>query len=148
EPTTDCRSKVVIVQIRDAGAMRNGDGQTAGHEGIRKSGKTVQTLGEVMIHIERPLVEDAWAGTAETGCDCAGLRKTEVVLHLFIPGESDVGFAVVCVFHTRPPDLQNLLRIKVIVLDPAHDITALIRSAHAQRVRRVILPDVFVSSEE
>ena len=64
ETTTDGRSKVVSVQIGDAGAMRNGDGQTAGHEGIRKSGKTVETLSEVMIHIERPLVEDAWAGTA------------------------------------------------------------------------------------
>ena len=128
--------------------MRNGDGQTAGHEGIRKSGKTVETLREVMIHIERPLVEGAWAGTAETGCDRAGFRNTEVVLHLFIPGESDVGFAVVRVFHTRPPDLKNLFRIKIIVFDSAHDITALIRSAHAQRVRRVILPDVFVAGKD
>ena len=46
--------------------MRNGDGQTAAYVGICNSGKTVETLGEVMIHIERPLVEGARAGTAET----------------------------------------------------------------------------------
>src|ERR1700677_1897792 len=106
--------------------MRNGDGQTAGHEGIRKSGKTVEALGEVMIDIERPLLEDAPAGTAEAGCDRAGLRNTEVVLRLLIPGESDVGFAVVSVFHARPPDLQDLFRIKVVVFDATHEITALV----------------------
>ena len=68
ETTTDGRSKVVVVEIGDAGAMRNGDGQTAGHEGIRNPGKTVETFGEVVIRIERPLVERARAGTAETGC--------------------------------------------------------------------------------
>ena len=47
--------------------MRNGDGQTAAHPGIRNSGKSVETLGEVMIQIERPLVEGARAGSAETG---------------------------------------------------------------------------------
>ena len=29
--------------------MRNGDGQTSAHPGIRNPGKTVETLGEVMI---------------------------------------------------------------------------------------------------
>jgi RNA polymerase sigma factor (sigma-70 family) len=56
ETTTDCRSTVVVAEIGDAGAMRNGDGQTAAYPGIRNSGKTVETLGEVMIHKERPLV--------------------------------------------------------------------------------------------
>src|SRR5271170_4620422 len=106
--------------------MRNGDGQTAGHERIRKSGKTVETLGEVMIEIERPLFEGARAGTAETGCDRAGLRHAKVVLLLPIPSESDVGFAVVCVFHARPPDLQDPFRIKIVVFDSAEDITALV----------------------
>ncbi len=51
ETTTDCRSKVVVGVIGDAGAMRNGDGQTAAHPGIRNSCKTVEALGEVMIHV-------------------------------------------------------------------------------------------------
>jgi len=38
-----------VVVIGDAGAMRNGDGQTAAHVGIRNSGKTVETLSEVMV---------------------------------------------------------------------------------------------------
>ena len=49
ETSTDRRSKVAVVEIGDARAMRNGDGQTAGHVGIRESGKSVETLGEVMI---------------------------------------------------------------------------------------------------
>src|SRR5580700_232986 len=67
ETSPDRRSKVVVIVIGDTGTMRNGDGQTAGHVGIRNSGKTVETLGEVMIHIERLLVKGARAGTAETG---------------------------------------------------------------------------------
>src|SRR6202050_1991890 len=126
ETGTECRSKVAVVEIGDAGAMRNGDGQTAGHVRIRKSGRTVETLGEVVIRIKRPLVESARAGTAETGCGRAGLRNTEVVLPLLIPGQSDVGFAVVSVFHARPPDLQDLFRIKVVVFDATHEITALV----------------------
>ena len=51
ETTTDSRSKVVVGVIGDAGAMRNGDGQTAAHPGIRNSCKTVEALGEVMIHV-------------------------------------------------------------------------------------------------
>lgn len=73
--------------------MRNGDGQTSTHVGILNSGKRVETLGEVVIQIERPLVEGARAGSAETRCDRAGLGNTEVVLPLLIPRESDVGFA-------------------------------------------------------
>lgn len=46
---TDCRSKVVVRLVGDAGAMGNRDGQTAAHPGIRNPGKTVETLGEVMI---------------------------------------------------------------------------------------------------
>src|SRR3984885_13599731 len=126
ETTTDCRSKVAVVEIGDARAVRNGDGQTAGHEGICKSGKSVETLGEVMIGIERPKFEDARAGTAEAGCDGAGRRNTEGVLRLPIPSESDVGFAVVSVLHARPPDLHQLFRIKVVVFDAAHDIAALV----------------------
>ena len=72
ETTTDCRSKVVVGVIGDAGAVRNGDGQTAAHVGIRNSSKRVETFGEVMIRIERLLVEGARAGTAETGCGRAG----------------------------------------------------------------------------
>src|ERR1700722_14142990 len=64
EPTTDRRSIVAVVEIRDAGAMRNGDGQTAGHKGIRQSGKTIEALGEMVIQIERPLIEGAGARTA------------------------------------------------------------------------------------
>ena len=56
EAPSNCRSKVAVVDIADTGAMRNGDGQTAGHERIRKSSETVEMLGEVMISIERPLV--------------------------------------------------------------------------------------------
>src|SRR6202050_1114926 len=114
ETATDCRSKVAVVVIGDARAMRNGDGQTAAHIGIRNSGKSVETLGEVMIHIERLLVEGARAGTAETGFGRAGRRNTEVVLQLMIPGQSDVGFAVDSVFQARPPDLPVLGRIKIV----------------------------------
>src|ERR1700722_4656650 len=125
ETTTDCRSKVAVVVIRDAGAMRNGDAQTAARVGIRNSGKSVETLGEVMIGIERPLVEGARAGSAETGCGRAGRRHTEVVLELVIPGERDVSFFVDCVFRARPPDLHPLGSIKIVVFDPAYEITAL-----------------------
>src|SRR5271167_4650605 len=59
ETTADCRSTVVVGVIGDARFMRNGDGQTAAHPGIRNSRKTVETLGEVMIRIERHLVEAA-----------------------------------------------------------------------------------------
>ena len=52
------------------------------------------------------------------------------------------------VFRARPPDLHQLFRIKIVVFDPAHDITALVRGANAQRVRRVILPDVFVAGKK
>src|ERR1700679_4157872 len=123
ETTTDCRSKVAVVEIGDSGAMRNGDGQTAGHEGICKSRETVEPLGEVMIEIERSLFEDARAGTAEAGGDGAGRWNTEGVLRLPIPGESDVGFAVVSVFHAGPPDLHLLFGIKIVVFDPAHAVT-------------------------
>ena len=76
------------MEIGDAGAMRNRDGQTAGHVGIRNPGKRVETLGEVMIHIGRRLVEGARAGSAKTGRG-AGVRIfTEVVLQLPIP---DIG---------------------------------------------------------
>src|SRR5271170_2729966 len=148
ETTTDCRTKVAVVVIGDAGAMRNGDGQTAAHVGIRKSGKSVETLGEVMIRVERPLVEGARAGSAETGGGRAGRGNTEVVLPLLIPGESEVGFAAVGVLHARPPDIHQLFRIKIVVFDPAHEITALVRGANAQRVLRVVLPDVFVAGKK
>lgn len=62
--------------------MRNGDGQTVGHVGIGNSRKNVETLGEVMIRIERHLVEGARTGTAETGGGRAGPRNAEVVLSL------------------------------------------------------------------
>src|SRR5215469_16791802 len=114
--------------------MRNGDGQTAAHPGIRNSGKTVETRGEAMIRIERYLVEGARARSAETGCGRAGRRNAEGVLTLLIPGESDISFFAVGVLHARPPDVQQLLRIKIVVFDPAHDITTLARGANAQRV--------------
>src|SRR3984885_1006822 len=148
ETTTDCRSKVGLIVIGDAGAMRNSDGQTAAHVGICNSGKSVEALGEVMIRIDGRLVEGARAGTAETGFGRAGRRNTEVVLPLLIPGESEVGFAAVGVLHARPPDLHQLFRIKIVVFDPAHEITALVRSANAQRFRRVVLPDVFVAGKK
>src|ERR1700688_1451557 len=131
ETTTDRRSKVAVVVIGNAGAVRNGDGQTAVHVGIRNSGKSVETLGEVMIRIERHLVESARAGSPETGCGRAGRGKTEVVLALLIPGESEVGFAAVGVLHAAPPDLHQLFRIKIVVFDPAHEVTALVRGANA-----------------
>ncbi len=56
ETAADYRSEVAVVLIRNAGAVRNGDGQTARHVRIRNSGKTVETLGKVMIRIERPFV--------------------------------------------------------------------------------------------
>src|ERR1700731_1892704 len=148
ETTTYCRSKVVVGVIGNAGTMRNGDGQTAAHPGIRNSGKTVETLGEVMIHIERSLIERARAGTAETGCGRASRRNTEVVLSLLIPRKSDVGFAAVGILRARPPDIHQLFRIEILVFDPAHNITALVRGANAQWVRRVVLPDVFVAGKE
>src|SRR6202043_2874383 len=144
ETTTNCRSKVVVVVIRDAGAVRNGDGQTAADVGIRNAGIGVETFGEVMIRIERHLVEEARAGSAETG-GRAGRRNTEVVLPLMIGGQSDVGFAVVSIFHARPGDLHDLGTIKIVVFDAAQEITALGRGANAQRVRRVSHPDVFVA---
>ena len=52
ETNTGCRSKVAVVPVGDAGAMRNRDAQTAAHPGIGNSGETVQALGEVMIGIE------------------------------------------------------------------------------------------------
>src|SRR5271163_5358008 len=128
--------------------MRNGDGQTAVHVGIRNSGKTVESLGEVMVYIDRRLVEGARAGSAETGRGGALRRNTKVVLPLLIPGQSDVGFGVVSVFHARPPDVQQPLRIKIVVFDAAQDIAALVRGANAQRVRRVIQPDVFVAGKK
>src|SRR5208282_1095559 len=79
ETTTNCRSNVVVVVIGDAGAVRNGDGQTAADVGIRNAGINVATLGEVMIRIERNLVEGARAGTAETGDGRAGRRNAKVV---------------------------------------------------------------------
>src|SRR5215472_17620887 len=128
--------------------MRNGDGQTTAHPGIRNSGKTVETRGEAMIRIERYLVECARAGSAETSCGRAGRRNAEGVLPLLIPGEGDIGLAAVRVLRARPPDVQQLLRIKIVVFDPAHDITALARGANPQRVRRVVLPDVFVTGKK
>ena len=83
EASTNCRSNVVLVEIRDAGAVRNGDGQTAADVGICNAGISVETLGEVMIRIERNLVEEARAGSAETR-GRAGRRNTEVVLPLMI----------------------------------------------------------------
>src|SRR5271154_843928 len=148
ETATDYRSKIVGVVIGDAGAMRNSDGQTAAHIGIRNSGKQVETLGDVTIRIERPLVKGARAGGAETGCLRAGRGNTEVVLQLMIPGESDVGFFVDGVFCARPPDLHSLGSIKIVVFDAAQAISALGRGANAQRIRRVILPDVFVAGKE
>src|ERR1700683_2282330 len=130
ESNTDGRSNVRRVEIRDAGAVRNGNGQTTGHDGIGNSYVTVQTLGEVMIRVERHLVEGARAGTSEIS-GRAGLRNTEVVLPLLIPGHSDVGFRAVSVFRARPPDLQQLLGIKIVVFDPAHDVAALVRRADA-----------------
>src|SRR5271167_262425 len=105
ESTPNRWSKVVVGLIGDARPMRNGDGQTAAHPGIRNSGITVETLGEVMIRVERSLVEGARAGSAET-LGRAGRRKTEVVLPLLIPGEGKVGFAAVGVLHARPPDMH------------------------------------------
>src|ERR1700722_2038961 len=148
ETSTNCRSNVVVVEIADAGAVRNGDGQTAGDVGIRNAGISVETLGEVMVGIERNLVEGARAGTAETGGGRAGRGNTVVVLPQTIVGQSDVGFAVVSVFHTRPRDLHGLGRIKIVVFDAAQEITALGRGANAQRVRRLSLPDVFVAAKE
>jgi len=36
--------------------MRNGNTQAATHPGIRNSGKTVETFGEVLIDVKRSLV--------------------------------------------------------------------------------------------
>src|SRR5580698_2359918 len=49
ETTTDRRSIVAVVKIGDAGAMRNGDGQTSGHKRVCQSGKSVEALSEVVI---------------------------------------------------------------------------------------------------
>ena len=49
EPTTDSRSKVVVGVVGDARGMRDRDGESSGYPGICNSGKTVETLGEVMI---------------------------------------------------------------------------------------------------
>jgi len=55
----NCGSKVVVVLIGNARSMRNRDGQTAAHVGIRNSGITVETLGEVMIRIEHTSLRGA-----------------------------------------------------------------------------------------
>jgi hypothetical protein len=68
--------------------VRNGDFQTAGDLGIRNAGKNVETFGEVIIRIERILVERARAGTAPSGVGAARWRKTEVVLNLTIVGKT------------------------------------------------------------
>jgi len=52
ETTTNGRSKVVVVVIGDAGAVWNGDGETAAHVGVRNAGKNVEAPGEVMIRVE------------------------------------------------------------------------------------------------
>src|SRR5208283_1824221 len=148
ESTPDCRSEVVVVVIGDAGTVRNGDAQTAADVGIRNAGISVETLGEVMIRIERNLVESARAGSPETGGGRAGRRNTEVVLFLMIVRHSDIGFAVEGVFHARPPDLHDLGRVKIVVFDAAQEITALGRGANAQRLRRVIKADVLVAAKE
>src|SRR5580698_3710101 len=124
ETNTDCRSNVAGINIRNAGTMRNGDGQTSAHEGIRNSDVTVETFGEVIVRVERRLIKIARAGTAETSCAATGRRNTEGVLPLLIPGPSDVGFFAVSVFRARPPDLHQLLGIKIVVFDSAQDITA------------------------
>src|SRR5215472_9454007 len=64
EATTDHGRNVVIVEIGYAGGVRNGDGQTAAHFGIRNSGISVESLGEAVIHVEGPLVEVSPAGSA------------------------------------------------------------------------------------
>src|SRR5208282_685192 len=117
ETSTDCRSNVVVVVIGDAGLVRNGDGQTAADVGIRNAGINVETLGEVMIRVERKFVEGARAGTAEASRDRAARGKTKVVLLLMVPSRSNVGFGVVSVFHARPPDLHDLGRIQIVVFD-------------------------------
>src|SRR5580704_11947205 len=95
ETSTDRRSDVVGEVVRDPGAMGNCDVQAAAHPGICNSGETVETLGEVMVQIERHFVEGARAGTAEVGDGCAGLGITaEVVLPLLIPGQGDVSLVV------------------------------------------------------
>ena len=52
DPNSDHRSNVVVVEIGDAGSVRNGDGHTAAHVGIRNSGISVETLREMMINEE------------------------------------------------------------------------------------------------
>ena len=82
ETTTDCRSKVAVVVIGDAGTMRNGDGQTAAQVGIRNSGESVETLGEVMIYIERHLVESEL--TTESRMLIGNSRfRPELLFHVF-----------------------------------------------------------------
>jgi hypothetical protein len=46
--------------------VRNGDGETTADVGIRNADISVERLGEVMIHIERTLVEVARARSPET----------------------------------------------------------------------------------
>jgi len=130
EATADRRSKVVVGVIGDARSVRNSDGQTACHPGIRNSSKTIETLGEVMIRIERPLVEGARTGTAEIS-RYAGRRNTEGVLPLLIPRESEVGLLAVRVLRASPPDVHQFFRIEIIVFDPAQVVTTLVRCTHA-----------------
>src|SRR6202035_3888054 len=113
ETTTDRWSKVVVRVIGDAGAMRNRNGESAAYPGICNSGKTVETLGEVMIEIKRPFVEGASARGAEIS-GYAGRWDTEGVLPLLIPGESDVGFAAVGILRTRPPDVHQFFMIEIV----------------------------------
>src|SRR3984957_3120143 len=107
ETTTNCRGNVVVVVIGDSRAVGNGDGQTAADVGVCNAGIGVETFGEVMIRIERNLVEEARAGSAEAA-GRAGRRNTEVLVPLMIGGQSDVGLAVESVFHARPGDLHEL----------------------------------------
>jgi hypothetical protein len=68
---TNYRSDVVVVEIGNAGAVRNGDFQTAGDLGIRNAGINVETFGKVIIRIGRILAERARAGSPPSGVGTA-----------------------------------------------------------------------------
>src|SRR5690349_13186119 len=100
-----------------------------------------------MIHIERSLVEGTCTRSAEVS-GYAGRWDAEGVLPLLIPGESDVGFAAVGILRARPPDVHQFFMIEIVVFNPAHAITALVRGTNAQRILRVVLPDVFIPGKK
>jgi hypothetical protein len=105
EARADQRSNIAVVVVRHAGSVRNGNRQAAAYIGAGNSGETVQTLREVIVHVERTFIQRSGAGAAEARGRGALRRTAEIVLPLLIPGDREIGLRAEGVLHARPPDL-------------------------------------------